>query len=375
MVPEALDAVAALIAKLAGGRVAPGIVEAAPGMDALAQAPVPLRPRRATGLLGTQIPRGEMARRLRALGAQCRAEGETLAVTPPSWRGDLKLEEDLVEEVARVGGYDAVPTVLPEAVVTSGEESPERAWQRRARRLLVAEGLSEMVSLSLTDAESNRRLPGFVGHALAPIDVRNPLSSETGQLRRSPLSGLLRALRMNVDRGASFVGAFELGKGYGLDAQGVTREPRAVAIVLHGTWPPRGVERVGPAVEFADLKGIVGAVLAGFGIDEARVRYAPTSESPFLHPAQTASVTVDDGPVGVLGALHPEIVQARDIAGKTLLAELDLCEVARYGPRRVTPRPLPRFPAVTRDLAVIVDETFHAGDIVEAIRAVGNPQV
>jgi phenylalanyl-tRNA synthetase beta chain len=375
MVPEALDAVAALIVRLTGGRVAPGIVEAAPGMDALAQAPVRLRPRRAVALLGTQIPRGEMARRLRALGTQCRAEGETLSVTPPSWRGDLKLEEDLVEEVARVGGYDAIPTVLPEAIVTSGGESPERAWQRRARRLLVAEGLTEMVSLSLTDAESNRLLPGFVGYELAPIDVRNPLSSETGQLRRSPLSGLLRALRMNVDRGASFVGAFELGKGYGLDAEGTAREPRAVAIVLHGIWPPRGVERTGPPVEFADLKGMVGALLAGFGIDDARVRFLPAADVSFLHPAQAAGITIDGSPVGVLGALHPEIAQARDIAGETLLAELDLCGVARYVPRRVSPRPLPRFPAVTRDLAVIVDETFHAGDIVEEIRALSNPQI
>src|SRR6185369_611120 len=101
----------------------------------------------------------------------------------------------------------------------------------------------------------------------------NPLSSETGQLRRSPLSGLLRALRMNVDRGAGFVGAFELGKGYGLDAEGTAREPRAVAILLDGTWPPRGAERTGPPVELADLKGIVGALLGGFGIDETRVRY------------------------------------------------------------------------------------------------------
>jgi len=361
--------------KLAGGRVAPGIVEAAPGMDALAQEPVRLRPRRAVSLLGSQIPRPEMARRLRALGTQVRAEGETLAVTPPSWRGDIGLEEDLVEEIARVGGYDAVPTVLPEAVVASGGESEERAWQRRARRLLVAEGLTEMVSLSLTDAESNRQLPGFMGGALQAVDVRNPLSSETGQLRLSPLSGLLRALRMNVDRGASFVGAFELGKGYGLDGGGVAREPRAVALLLHGAWPPRGVERGGPPVEFGDLKGIVGALLAGFGIDEARVHWRPTSATPFLHPAQTATVEVDGTPVGVLGALHPEIVQARDIAGETLLAELDLCGVARYGPRRVTPKPLPRFPAVTRDLAVVVDETFHAGDIVEEIRALSNPQI
>ncbi len=375
MVPEALDAVAALIVRLAGGRVAPGIAEAAPGMDALAQAPVRLRPRRALALLGTQISRGEMARRLRALGTQCRADGDVLSVTPPSWRGDLKLEEDLVEEVARVGGYDAVPTALPEAVVTSGEESPERSWQRHARRLLVGEGLTEMVTLSLTDAESNRVMPGFVGRGLAAIDVRNPLSSETGQLRRSPLSGLLRALRVNVDRGAGFVGAFEIGKGYGLEAGGTAREPRAAAILLHGAWPPRGLERTGPPVEFADLKGIAVALLAGFGLDETVVRFRPTSEASFLHPAQAATIEIDGAAVGVLGALHPEIVHARDIAGETLLAELDLCEVARYRPRRVTVRPLPRFPAVTRDLAVIVDETFHAGDIVEEIRALANPQI
>src|SRR4029453_16938582 len=143
-----------------------------------------------------------------------------------------------------------------------------------------------MVSLSLTDAESNRLLPGFVGYELAPIDVRNPLSSETGQLRRSPLSGLLRALRMNVDRGASFVGAFELGKGYGLDAEGTAREPRAVAIVLHGTWPPRGLERTGPPGELADLKGLGAGLLGGFGMDETQVRFRPTSEMTFLPPAQ-----------------------------------------------------------------------------------------
>jgi phenylalanyl-tRNA synthetase beta chain len=375
MVAEALDAAAALIVRLVGGRVAPGIVEAAPGADALVPEAVRLRPRRAVSLLGTQITRGEMARRLRALGAQVRGEGETLTVTPPSWRGDLRLEEDLVEEVARVGGYDAIPTVLPEAVVTSGGETPERAWQRRVRRLLVAEGLTEMVTLTLTDPESNRLVPGFVGRALTPIDVQNPLSSETGQLRLSPLSGLLRALATNRDRGAGFVGAFELGKGYGVDAAGVAREPRAISVLLSGAWPPRGVERSGPPVDFADLKGIVTALMAGLGVDEARVRWRPSAEARHLHPGQAADIAIDGTVVGTAGALHPAIVQARDLAGETWLAELDLSGVAGYVPRRVPLRQLPRFPAVTRDMAVIVDEAFHAGDIVEEIRALGNPQI
>src|SRR5437016_12938530 len=112
-----------------------------------------------------------------------------------------------------------------------------------------------MVTIAFTDAETNRRLPGFVGRALAPLAVKNPLSSETGELRRSPLAGLVRALRLNVDRGACFVGAFELGKGYGMDASGVRQEPRAIVLLLFGAWPPRGVERSGPPVDFSDLTG------------------------------------------------------------------------------------------------------------------------
>src|SRR5438094_465512 len=250
MVPEALDAVAALIARTAGGRVAPGIVEDAPGTKALAPPTIRLRPRRVVALLGTRVARGEIARSLRALGAACRTQRDALLVTPPSFRGDLRLEEDLIEEVARVGGgYDRIPVALPEVPLAAGEDTPGRRLAARVRQALVAAGLAEMVTLAFTDAETNRRLPGFVGRALAPLAVKNPLSSETGELRRSPLAGLVRALRLNRALGATFVGAFELGKGYGLDAGGARQEPRAVALLLTGAWPPRGVERTGPPVD------------------------------------------------------------------------------------------------------------------------------
>jgi phenylalanyl-tRNA synthetase beta chain len=375
MVPEALDAVAALIARLAGGRVAPGIVEDAPGLERLAPPAIRLRTRRAISLLGSALSRGEVARRLRALGAVCRTEGDALLVTPPSWRGDLQLEEDLIEEVARIGGYDHIPVSLPEVPLVSGEETPARHLARRVRELLVADGLVEMVTLSFTDADSNRQVPGFVGRTLQPLAVRNPLSSETGELRRSPLAGLLRAVRTNVARGAAFVGAFELGKGYGVDPQGARREPRAVAAVLHGSWPASGTERSGPAIDFADVKGVCANLLAGLGIEPGRVRWEPAGEVPFLHPGKAASVGIDGTVVGVAGALHPEMAQACDLAGEVWLAELDFTELAAYVPRRVSLTPLPRFPAVTRDLAVVVDEAFQAGQIVEEVRALEEPQI
>jgi len=375
MVPEALDDLAAMIVRVAGGRVAPGIVESAPGARGLRAPTIRLRPAKVTAVLGAPVARSEIVRRLRALGIGCRPRGDALVAVPPSYRGDLALEEDLIEEVARVGGYDKVPVTLPEGPLASGEEGEARALVRRMRRLLVAEGLAEMVTLSFTDADTNRRLPGFVGRELTPLALKNPFSSEMGELRRTPLAGLVRALRFNGDRQVAFVGAFELGKGYGVDAAGMRREPRAVAILLAGTWPPRGVEREGPAVDFLDLKGVCMNLLAGLGIADERVGWRPLAEVGFIHPGKAALVEIDGAPVGVAGALHPEIAQAADLAGEVFVAELDFAEVGHYVPRRVAPRQVPRFPAVTRDVAVIVDEAFQAGDIIEEVRALRQPQI
>ena len=243
------------------------------------------------------------------------------------------------------------------------------------RRLLCAEGLAETVTLAFTDAATNRVLPGFVGQALAPLAVRNPLSSETGELRRSPLAGLVRVLRTNLERGMAFVGIFELGKGYGVDATGARCEPRAIAVLLHGTWPPRGVERTGPVVDFFDLKGVIGNLLAGLGCEEAAIRWEPTREAGFLHPGKAAAVALGGRAVGLAGALHPEVAERFDLAGDVWIAELDFAGVAHYVPRRSIPRPVPRFPAVTRDLAAVVDEAFLADAIVQEVRAFNDPRI
>jgi phenylalanyl-tRNA synthetase beta chain len=375
LVPEAANAAAVLMAQLAGGHVAPGLVEEAPGLAGLAPPVLRLRPRRATAILGLPVSRAEAARRLARLGVRCRTEGDGLVVTPPSFRPDLRLEEDLIEEIARLGGYDRVPVSLPEAPVVAGEESPERYLLRRMRRLLCAEGLAETVTLAFTDAATNRVLPGFVGQALAPLAVRNPLSSETGELRRSPLAGLVRVLRTNLERGMAFVGIFELGKGYGVDATGARCEPRAIAVLLHGTWPPRGVERTGPVVDFFDLKGVIGNLLAGLGCEEAAIRWEPTREAGFLHPGKAAAVALGGRTVGLAGALHPEVAERFDLAGDVWIAELDFAGVAHYVPRRSIPRPVSRFPAVTRDLAAVVDEAFLADAIVQEVRAFNDPRI
>jgi len=374
-IPVALDAAAATIARIARGAVAPGRVEETPGMAALAARPIRFRPERAQALLGVEVSPAEIRRRLRALGMVCTREGSGLLVTPPSFRGDLAIEEDLAEEVARIGGYEAIPTTLPLVPAAGADEGTRRRLARRIRQLLAAEGLSEMVTLSLTDPETNRLLPGWVGEGRAPVVLANALSSELSQLRRSPLAGLVRAARLNRAHGATFVGGFEIGTGFGRDGDGAVRERRAVAALLCGDWPPRGAERSGPPVDFFDLKGVVQNLLAGLGVPDEEVRWRPAADLAFLHPGKTARVELAGQAVGAAGALHPGVAQALDLAGEVWLFELDFEQVGHYRPRRVALRSLPRFPAVTRDIALVVDESFLAETILEEIRALADPLV
>lgn len=374
-VPDALDAAAATVVRLGGGVAAPGRVEEAPGLDALAPSPIRLRPARVQALLGVPLTSSEIRRRLTTLGMTCRSERGALVVTPPSWRGDLAIEEDLAEEVIRLRGYDRLPTTLPLIAASGAAEGDDRRMARRIRRLLVAEGLSEMVTLSLVDPETNRLLPGLVGAVGLPVVLANPLSSELIELRRSPLAGLVRALRINVAHGVAFVGAFEVGTGFTRTGEGTVHERGAIAGVLYGQWPPRGVERSGPPIDFADAKGVVQNLLAGVGIPDDELAWLPFGDVDRMHPGKAARIEASGTLLGVAGALHPEVTQALDLAGEVWLFELDFREVAHYRPRRVGVRGLPRFPAVTRDIAVVVDDVFLAETIPEEVRALADPLV
>jgi phenylalanyl-tRNA synthetase beta chain len=373
-IPDALDAVAGTIVRLGGGTVAPGRVEEAPGLGALAPRPIRFRVRRAQALLGIPLTQAESRRRLAALGMTCRREGGALVVTPPSWRGDLAVEEDLAEEVMRLRGYDVLPPTLPLVTAAGAEEGQDRRKVRRIRRLLAAEGLSEMVTLTLVDPDTNRLLPGFVGSG-PPVALANPLSAELSQLRRSPLAGLVRALRLNVAQGAGFVGAFEVGAGFTRSEEGGVRECRAIAGMLHGHWPPRGVERAGPPIDFADLKGVVQNLLGGLGVADDEVRWVPRADLASLHPGKAARLEAAGSIFGSAGTLHPEVAQALDLTGEVWLFELDFRTLAHYRPRRVGVRGLPRFPAVTRDIAVVVDDVFLAETISEEVRTLADPLV
>ncbi|HWP64781.1 MAG TPA: hypothetical protein VNO26_02570, partial [Candidatus Limnocylindria bacterium] len=234
--------------------------------------------------------------------------------------------------------------------------------------------LSEVVTPPFCAPDHAELVPGISGAALAPLRVRNPLSAELGVLRRSVLVGVLQALRTNRDRGAEFVGVFEIGKGYGTGADGQRCEPRGVGLALAGTWPPCGAERRGPAVGFADAKGIVENLLERLGCGETP-RWPRACDVPFLHPGKSAWIEYAGERLGALGVLHPRVAQVLDLSTETVIAELDFQKLGQYRPGRRGVRPLPRYPSVTRDIAMVVDEDFPADAIRDEVRALGEPLI
>jgi phenylalanyl-tRNA synthetase beta chain len=368
----ALDRAAELIARTAGGTIARGAIDKRARRTR--PATIRLRPARVNALLGTEFSAVEIERPLRALGATVAGGARTvLHVVPPSYRNDLQSEVDLIEEVARLSGYETIPAAAP-AIVPSGPGfGPHRDVEERLRQALRATGLTEMICVAMVATEDNRVFPGLPDLPGEAVALRNPPSVDAAELRRSLLPGLLRALDVNRRQGEPLVAGYSLGRVYARDSAHY-HEGSALGVVLAGEWPPAVIGETSRAASFADVKG---ALQLGF----ERLGLAPVlwqsleNEAPYLHPGKSARITIGGVLCGVAGALHPDIATARDFDGDVWVAELDMVRVVQYCPRRIVFRPLPRFPAVLRDVAVIVDSGFQAQQILDAISDIAPPLV
>jgi len=361
-VDAALDRAAELLQRWAGGRVAPGRVDCYPGD----QAPetIVLRPARVEALLGCAVTRGEVRQTLRALGAEVKTgQAATFAVTPPTYRYDLQREIDLIEEVARVIGYDRIPARMPSGAL-SGAAAPERQHlEREIRSLLRAAGLFEVVGLSFVAERANQLFPGFAPGAGA-VRLMNPVNNDEPEMRRSLLTTLIAFWRHNRNHGAGAIAGFSLGKVYWRgDAP---REGWRLAGVVAGQVPRLGLGE-GRAPVFADAKGVLESVLAHLDL-EARVEWRRDAGVPSLHPGKSALILLDGAPFGVIGALHPDVEAELGVEGAHWLFEVDLEVLVRHSPPQHVFHGLPRFPAVARDLAIVVDEQFPADRVVRFVR-------
>jgi phenylalanyl-tRNA synthetase beta chain len=368
---------AELIVQLAGGRVLPGAIDRYP--SPLPQTQVWVRPARVSALLGVETPAKEVEQRLSALQLE-RLDGnpERRLWGVPSWRVDLTREIDCVEEIARLRGYDTIPIEIPKAGVgETAAITPQWRVKRAAREALAADGFDEALNYSFI-AEPDLLA---VDPKASPLRVANPLTVEQGAMRSSLLPGLLRNVGHNLSRGVRDLKLYELGRIYlrGVDPRHPDGplawpawEPEHLGLAMTGRRAPKGWTGGGEPLDFYDLKGAIEDVLDAMGV--ADVRFVHASVGP-LHPASASEILVGGERAGVLGQIHPTVAAHFEVPPQTFLAELNWQSLLDHSTALRSFRGVPKFPAVARDLAFVVDASVPAEKMLQEIRSADAAQL
>ena len=346
------------IVEIAGGAPGPVIEAVLPEHLPRPQA-ILLRRQRLRRVLGIVVPDAEVARILSALGLEVAATSDGWHVTPPARRFDLAIEEDLIEEIARIHGYGAIPATLPAGATRLVSPSEGRASDHDVRRQLVARDYLEAINYAFVDA-------GLLGKwqlSAGTVALANPLSAELGVMRPRLLPGLVASLARNTARQQPRVRLFEIGKTFAASSDISVAAPNGpipvetpcIAAVACGDAAGEQWGEAARKVDFHDLKGDLDSLAALSG---AVLDYRASAE-PFLHPGRSADVWRDGVRIGFIGQLHPRLQRALDIDGDVLVFELALEPLrARAIPRA---RPLSKYPSVRRDLAFVVAEQVAWG--------------
>ncbi|TAK37888.1 MAG: phenylalanine--tRNA ligase subunit beta [Lysobacteraceae bacterium] len=359
----AIERATQLILDHAGGKPGP-VVEAELPAHLPRPAAILLRRERLSRVLGIAIADAEVERILRALGLEVAIDAQGWRVTPPARRFDLAIEEDLVEEVARIHGYDAIPATLPAGGTRLVEPTETRVGEGDVRRHLASRDFLEAVDYAFVDAALLAQW-GMDGGGVA---LANPLSAELGMMRTWLLPGLVASLARNAARQQSRVRLFELGKVFRAAGAGqAPLETLRVAAVACGDAMAEQWGASSRSVDFHDLKGDLESLAALSG---ARLEFRPSAPS-WAHPGRSAEVLRDGVVLGWIGQLHPALQRTLDLDAEVVAFELDLAPLLQ--------RPLPRagglsrFPSVRRDLAFVLPEQVAWADLAASVKAAAGP--
>lgn len=356
---RALERATQLILDAGGGDAGP-ILEAVSAEHLPVRAPVRLRRARIERVLGIGVPDAEVERILRALGMTVHVDAEGWSATPPGARFDIAIEEDLIEEVARIHGYERIPDRAPSGELVGPSLREDRVGLAALREQLAARGYLEAITFAFVEGAQLTAWHMDEG----AIALANPLSAELSVMRTSLLPGLVAALAANRSRQQTRVRLFETGRAYFARAEGPHEVPR-IAGVACGDAVAEQWGEAARALDFFDVKGDVESLFALSG-NEGAFSFEPAA-LPWLHPGQSAAVLRDGRVLGHVGALHPILARTLDLAGDVYVFELDLDPL---GAREVpSAQPLSRFPSVRRDLSFELPEEVPYAQVENAVRA------
>jgi phenylalanyl-tRNA synthetase beta chain len=372
MAPLASARAARLIAELAGGRVASRMVDdyAKP----VERPMITWRPERTSLLLGYEVAADVQIKHLRSveLEVEPRSFDDGFDVTVPTFRAhDLTREVDLIEEVARLAGYDRIPNTLPAGVAGGLEQ--EQAAERRLRRVLSGLGLAEAWTNSFGSPRELDDLGLSPDHpARSMVVLENPTSDDEPTLRTTLVPSLLRAVARNHAQRVESIALYEIARVYEPTQDVLPHEALVLTAVMSGARHGSRWRSADARWGFLAAKGVLEAALAGMELPAAE--FTPVSGPPF-HPTRAASISVNGAAVGALGELHPDVCDRFDALEGTVMFELALAPLWAALPERVKVEPLARFPAIFFDIALIVDESIPAKLIADLIKNAGEPEV
>jgi phenylalanyl-tRNA synthetase beta chain len=363
----ALDRAAALMAELAGGEVAPGIIDTYPRPAEPRE--LTLRIPRLHAILGCDIAAEEASEILTRLGCRVTAAGDTLRATVPTFRPDLEREIDLIEEVLRLFGMERITPTLPAGRDRVGELTRSQRWRERIGAALRACGLNETTTYSFADPGDTSRLRDEMPEGEVACVLLNPMSTEQSVMRRSLLPGLLRSVSYNQRRGGANVHLYEIGATFAASlGRKQPKERHVVSGVLAGAWHPAGWNDSAEPLGFFDGKGVLENLVREIGGDRFKARAA---ERPFLQPGRSAEVLLGSDVVGWLGEVHPSVADAFEAEAPITAFELDLTMLVRAA-KDVKPfADVPKFPAIELDVALVVPEDVTAERVQQAVSSAG----
>lgn len=367
-ISEACDVAAAMIASIAGGEVLQGAVKGSEIEPQDAHVSIPLAKINRT--LGTEMSVTEVAEIFEALGFPYTETDEDFAVTIPPRRWDIAIQDDIIEEVARIYGYDRLPATLPSGETVAGSLTVNQAKTRQIRSLLEGAGVTEAISYALTtEAKSTQ----FMMRESQVTRLDWPMTEERAVLRMNLISGLLDDVAYNVARKNTAVALYEIGRVFYQDhdpKKDLPLEENHLAIALSGNWQTKDWQEAATKVDFFLAKGIVENLLTELGLQQA-ISYQKTVAMAEMHPGRTAEIFLGEEKIGFIGQVHPTCAKAYDIP-ETYVAELNLAAILRSELDQLVYQPVSKFPSVSRDIAMVVaEEVDHQGIMAVITAAAG----
>lgn len=362
----ALNRAAGLIADLSGGKVCKNFIDEYPA-KVPAAANIPLALSRVNAVIGTAIEGSEVIRILQSIGMEVKEnEPGKYLVTPPTYRVDITREIDLIEEVARLYGYDRVPVTLPDVAVTEMAAIPRLDLEERIRTVLTGNGYNEVINysfispqsvdyLGLTENDERRRL----------VHIKNPLVEDQAVMRTTMIFALLDSLKKNANNGCFNLKLFEMGRIFLSGGAGkLPAERNVLAGLLSGTigedlWNYR------LNVDFYDVKGCIDNLFSDLKTGDCR--YVAENHEPFLHPGKSANIYLNDSKVGYLGEVHPDVKDRMDLKVNSYVFEINLDMLVNHIAGEVTYKEISKYPAVARDVAFVVDSGVQADYMLDIV--------